>query len=71
MTLPQRRHHRSANPTRDKVLLYTLTPLGLFLFALGAIGGQIGLTVLPFDPHHAIAQVGGLGLALAGLTHWK
>ncbi|MFB8128720.1 hypothetical protein [Streptomyces mirabilis] len=71
MTLQQHRHHRSANPMRDKVVLYTLTPLGLLLFALGAFEGQNGLAVLPFDLHHAIAQAGRLVLAVAGLPLWK
>ncbi|MEU0108403.1 hypothetical protein ABZ313_24000 [Streptomyces sp. NPDC006251] len=62
---------RTRRVTRDRALLYTLTPLGLFLFALGFIGSQTGFTVLPFDPHHIGTQVGGLVLAFVGLSHWK
>ncbi|WP_327432905.1 hypothetical protein [Streptomyces sp. NBC_01236] len=68
-----RRPHRvpSAGATRDRILLFTLVPLGLFLFALGFIGASTGLTVVPFDPHHIGTQVAGLVLAAVGLTHWK
>ncbi|MEV5450354.1 hypothetical protein [Streptomyces sp. NPDC052535] len=68
-----RRAHRvrARGTTRDRVLLFTLTPLGLFLFALGFIGSQMGFTVLPFDPHHIGAQVTGLVLAFVGLSRWR
>jgi len=67
-----RRPHRvrTSGTTRDRVLLYTLTPLGLFLFALGFISSQTGL-MLPFDPHHIGTQATGLVLAFVGLSHWK
>ncbi|WP_331753184.1 hypothetical protein OG440_39540 (plasmid) [Streptomyces sp. NBC_00637] len=62
---------RTAGSTRDRILLYTLVPLGLFLFALGFIGARTGLTVVPFDPHHIGTQATGLVLAFIGLSHWK
>ncbi|MEU7404711.1 hypothetical protein [Streptomyces sp. NPDC044948] len=68
-----RRPHRVrlAGPSRDRILLYTLTPLGLFVFALGFIGSQTGFTVVPFDPHHIAPQTAGLVLTFIGLRHWK
>ncbi|MET9836077.1 hypothetical protein ABZ078_43920 [Streptomyces sp. NPDC006385] len=69
-----RRHRlrgiRATGTTRDRVLLYTLVPLGLFLFALGVVGARTALTLLPFDPHHIGLQAGGLVLAFIGLRHW-
>ncbi|MDT9692984.1 hypothetical protein Q5762_32620 [Streptomyces sp. P9(2023)] len=67
------RHHRlrGAGTGQDTLLLYTLMPLGLILFALGILGATTGITLLPFDPHHVITQIGGLVLAFIGLRHWK
>ncbi|GHE39010.1 hypothetical protein ABZ508_14445 [Streptomyces lavendulocolor] len=62
---------RGAGTSRDRVLLYTLVPLGMFLFALGVVGARTGLTLLPFDPHHIGLQIGGLVVAFIGLRHWQ
>lgn len=40
---------------------------GLALFLAGNIGARTGIVILPFDPHHVIAQFGGGVLAGAGL----
>ena len=37
------------------------------MFLVGNIGARTGITLLPFDPHHVIAQFGGAGVALVGL----
>jgi len=46
--------------------------IGLALFLAGQVGSRVGFTVLPFDPHRVIAQVGGFLLAITGLRWaWK
>ena len=37
------------------------------LFLAGYIGAQAGVTILPFDQHHVISQVGGLLVAFTGV----
>jgi hypothetical protein len=32
---------------------------------------RIGVTVLPFDQHHVITQVLGIGLIIGSLTQWR
>lgn len=32
------------------------------------MGANLGFRVLPFDQHHVLAQVGGLVLAIVGLS---
>ncbi|MCP3818815.1 hypothetical protein NLX86_12055 [Streptomyces sp. A3M-1-3] len=69
-------HHRltglrGPGTRHDRLLLYTLMPFGLLLFALGILGATTGITLLPFDPHHVVTQIGGLVLAFIGLRHWK
>lgn len=41
------------------------------LLAASLLGNYTGWTILPFDQHHFIGQVGGFGLILWGLMHWK
>ena len=41
---------------------------GLGLFLAGNIGARTGIVILPFDPHHVIAQFGGAAVAIAGLV---
>lgn len=41
---------------------------GTALFVAGYTGANLGFQVLPFDRHHMLAQVGGLALAVAGLS---
>jgi DNA-binding CsgD family transcriptional regulator len=71
--MPGRRPYRlrATGGTRDRALLCTLVPLGMFLFTLGFIGSGTGITLLPSDPHHIGTQVVGLLVAVIGLTHWK
>ena len=45
-----------------------LIAAGLVLFVASYVGAITGTTVLPFDPHHTIGQLGGGALAAAGLT---
>ncbi len=37
------------------------------MFLAGNIGARTGIVILPFDPHHVIAQFGGALLAIVGL----
>ncbi|GAA3137288.1 hypothetical protein JOF29_000065 [Kribbella aluminosa] len=47
------------------------TPLGLALFVTTLLANYTGFTLFPFDQHHIVGQVVGLGLVLWGLMHWK
>ena len=40
---------------------------GIVLFLMGNIGARTGIVLLPFDPHHVIAQFGGAALVVVGL----
>jgi hypothetical protein len=62
---------RPGSTRRDRILFRTLTPLGLGLFAVGAIGAKTGAYMIPFDPHHMITEIVGLAMAFTGLTRWK
>lgn len=62
---------RTTETRRDKIILRTATPAGLVLFVATLLGNYAGFTILPFDQHHFIGQVGGFGLILCGLMHWK
>jgi hypothetical protein len=42
--------------------------LGLAVFVVSFIASSAGVVVLPFDRHHVFGQVGGLVLAVAGLS---
>jgi hypothetical protein len=46
---------------------WPLAIIGLGLFLAGNIGARTGVTILPFDPHHMIAQFGGAVVAGAGV----
>lgn len=45
-----------------------MVAVGLVSFIGGYVGAVTGLTFLPFDPHHALAQLGGATLAVVGLS---
>jgi glutaredoxin len=62
---------RTTPTRRDRIILWTATPAALVLFAATLLGNFAGFTILPFDQHHSIGQVGGFGLILWGLMHWK
>lgn len=47
---------------------WLLVAAGLILFLASYVGAITGTTVLPFDPHHTIGQLGGGALAAAGLA---
>ena len=51
-----------------RVLAWPLIAAGLILFLASYVGAITGTTVLPFDPHHTIGQLGGGALAAAGLA---
>jgi hypothetical protein len=53
--------------SRANYLVLTVALLGLALFVLA----RLGVTVLPFDQHHALTQLLGIGLALGALTRWR
>lgn len=58
---------RTTPTRRDRIILWTATPAALVLFAATLLGNYAGFTILPF----VIGQVGGFGLILWGLMHWK
>lgn len=39
---------------------------GLVLFLVGNLTARMGITLLPFDPHHLLEQGGGALLAIGG-----
>lgn len=41
--------------------------IGLVMFLGGNLGARIGFELLPFDPHHVYAQLGGAVLAIFGV----
>ncbi len=45
---------------------WTTAAIGLVLFLAGNLGARAGFEVLPFDPHHVYAQLGGAALAVIG-----
>lgn len=47
---------------------YPIAIAGLLLFLVGNIGARTGIVLLPFDPHHVVAQVGGALLGILGLV---
>lgn len=47
---------------------FALCAAGLGLFVAGYVGAVSGTTILPFDPHHVIAQMGGWVIAAVGLA---
>lgn len=54
-------------PTWANGPVFAVALLGLILFVLA----RIGVTVLPFDQHHVITQVLGIGLMIGPLTQWR
>lgn len=48
-------------------LALPLIIVGGILFIGGQIGARAGLTFLPFDTHHLVAQWGGAAITLTGL----
>jgi hypothetical protein len=41
--------------------------MGGGLFLAGYVGAQAGTTILPFDQHHIVSQIGGLLIGLTGV----
>lgn len=58
------RPHRSAQHRTGLVLLI----VGLLLFVASNLGARAGFSVLPFDPHHVLGQLGGPAVALLGAS---
>lgn len=50
-----------------KQIGWPLAIVGAVLFIGGNIGARIGITFLPFDPHHVYAQFGGAAMGMVGL----
>lgn len=57
----------SPRPQWANYLVLSIVLLGLALFVLA----RLGVTVLPFDQHHLLTQLLGIGLALGALTQWR
>ena len=67
-------HGREAPPSAERVTRrwrkrvgWPLVGVGGVMFLLGNIGARTGITILPFDPHHVIAQFGGAVVLIVGL----
>ncbi len=45
-----------------------LAVFGAVLFLVGYLGTTTGTTVLPFDRHHVLTQVGGFLIGFVGLS---
>lgn len=66
---PPARHRRPAGRRRAGHWVgLTLLVAGLVVFVASNLGARAGFSVLPFDPHHAIGQFGGLAVAIFGGT---
>ena len=63
---PSRRRGADSGRTAKQRVGLVLLVAGLVVFFASAIGARAGFTVLPFDPHHVIGQLGGLAFALLG-----
>lgn len=46
---------------------WPLAIAGLLLFIVGNIGARTGIVLLPFDPHHILAQFGGAIVGVLGV----
>jgi hypothetical protein len=57
---------RSRSGSRRRVG-WGLAVVGGLLFVIGNVGARTSIVLLPFDPHHIIAQVGGAILGVVGL----
>lgn len=64
-------NERQQPTRRDRIILYTATPLGALLLVGTWIGNALGVTILPVDQHHILGQLAGLGLLVYGLAHWR
>lgn len=65
---------RRTPPRRGRLgraLTAGLIVFGAMLFVLGRLGASTGLVTVSFDPHHAISQIVGVLLLLAGLTRLR
>ncbi|MET9835765.1 hypothetical protein ABZ078_42285 [Streptomyces sp. NPDC006385] len=71
MPTPAAARNPQAAHRRDRIVLWTALFLGIGLFASSLLGNIMGFAVLPFDPHHIYGQIGGIALALFGLTRWR
>jgi hypothetical protein len=61
---PSRRKRRIRE---NRWVALPLIVVGAVLFLMGNIGARTGIHFIPFDPHHVIEQLGGVGLLLVGL----
>jgi hypothetical protein len=61
------RQSTSRRTSRTNVLVFAVALLGLTLFILA----RLGVTALPFDQHHVLTQLIGIGLVLGALTQWR
>ncbi|MGH9119883.1 MAG: hypothetical protein ACRD0A_19025 [Acidimicrobiales bacterium] len=71
----ERRHAERAARRKAKLAARPLRRLrrgtGWLLVAVGVVlvaAGYLRVTVLPFEPHHTISQLGGLVTAIVGLV---
>lgn len=64
--------HPSPTPRTERVagwrkrVGWPLAIAGLLLFIVGNVGARTGIVLLPFDPHHLLAQFGGAVVGVLG-----
>lgn len=61
------RRQRPARTWRQRLSI-PFAVAGTVVFVGGYTGALLGFQILPFDQHHAVAQMGGLALAIVGLS---
>ena len=63
---PSPRPRQQRGRERRKRVGWPLAIAGLLLFMVGNIGARVGIVLLPFDPHHLLAQFGGAVVGVLG-----
>lgn len=64
---PASREASARRSSHSNRLVFAGALLGLTVFVLA----RLGVTLLPFDEHHALTQLLGLGIMLGALTQWR
>lgn len=65
---PPVQSRRRSRLRRNRWVTLPLIVGGIVLFLMGNIGARTGIVLLPFDPHHVLAQFGGAVLVVIGLS---
>ncbi len=60
----------TARPVRSAITGFLIAG-GAVLFVLGWVGAATGAIVIPFDQHHILSQLVGLGMLMVGLSRLR